>query len=143
MLQPIIAVLPCMTGVTRCEFSGCSPSTFGQLLAAFPDLSHVTICTDPEFGDMRLCDMASCGQLCSLTLEDCHSVTPMGLLAMCLRSPSLRVVKHELCKHLTPAAMNSVCGCARGTVSLWRCHDGFRLESDTCRKVHHSWHCSI
>lgn len=103
-LQQFFETLPRMTGITRVHLDQCLPEDVGLLLTVFADVEHLQLRID-SFDDISLAAVASSLQLVTLTLSDMTSVTPMGLLALCLRLPTLRSVTCEDCSQLTVPAL--------------------------------------
>lgn len=100
------ASLPCMIGVTRCTFSKLHADVpFGLLLHVFPDMQHLDLNTVGKFDDMQLQELTTCAHLTSLCLQSCKGFTPMGVLALCLRMPTLSSIQIFDCVQLQGRAL--------------------------------------
>lgn len=100
-----IAYLPRLTGITRCQIVYSSATYLQPLLAAFPDVKELYLLECKGLEDLGLCDVASCRQLLKLRLFAQPCLTPVGVLALCLRLPALRSISCERCDQLTPLSM--------------------------------------
>lgn len=107
LFPPLLAALPCMAGVERCEVQYCLSSDLGPLLAVFPDVRELSLLGMEEMGDVGMQALASCAKLTSLTLEGCSKATPIGLFALCTRLPGLCSVVHNTCTLLKAPALDS------------------------------------
>lgn len=108
-LQPFIDALPCMQRVTTCAFTRVQPAEFRPLFQAFPSLKHMQLFSQPVMDDVLLQEVAACSHLTKLVLWDCGHVSPMGLLALCLRLPSLELITYDVCALLIePFVQNCV-----------------------------------
>lgn len=106
----------------------------GLLLPLFPCLHTLQLMVE-NVDDVGLCLVAVCSQLHKLTLSLCHSVTPMGLYALCMRLPTLRSVVCNGCNQLKGCA---VVACAR----LLREH-GREVKLPHLSLVHTGQHATI
>lgn len=88
-----------MTGVLKCRLD-CLNANLLPMLRSFPDISHITITRSATLSDMDLQTLTAFPYLATLYLDKCNAVTPMGLLALCMRLPQLREVDAIRCAHL-------------------------------------------
>lgn len=91
--------LPCITGITQCVLN-CMDANLLPMLRAFPDLEAVNISHCNALTDLELHSLTACRKLQSIHLLRCHSVTPMGMLALCCQHPGLRMVGFDACEML-------------------------------------------
>lgn len=87
--QDVLDALPCMTGVTHCSFCRLDPSHLVRMLQVFPNVQNLTL---NDVDDVQLQELILCPGLTSLYLIGCKSVTHVGVVALCLRLPSLRTI---------------------------------------------------
>lgn len=111
---PLIATLPRMTGFTACQLESCTQEEMVGLLGVFPNMERLTLSFLHTMDDLGLRAVTSYGSLTQLKLDYCSSVTPMGLLALCLRLPSLTCVEYENCERLQQPELDKCVELLRG-----------------------------
>lgn len=115
LVQSVVAGLPCMTGAVRCELNCILLADAVALLHIFPDAEHVGLsCMEADSDDTVLRALSSCANITHLELCLCGKVTPMGLLALCMRVPQLRSVSHSCCAALAAPALKGFAERLRG-----------------------------
>ncbi|MEW5299657.1 MAG: hypothetical protein WDW36_002650 [Sanguina aurantia] len=112
-LQPFIASLPGMPGVSWLDVSGIEPADLASLLDKFPDLLELTLRGMVDMDDLELQQATAAKGITGLKMLFCHSITPMGLLALCQRLPMLRQV--------TCVVDHTINGCGLRQPDLDRC----------------------
>lgn len=116
----LLSSLPCMTGFTRFTLGKCHGYLLSHMLSAlprlFPDLQQLTcyMC----MGDIELSSLAACGNLRKLYLARCSTITPMGLIVLCMRLPGLSFVECERCRHLTKSALMTLAQLLQRPISI-------------------------
>lgn len=110
--EPLVqtALLPQMTGITRCMMWSLIPGELGSLLRLLPDVCEINLRNCSNFTDVELQQLAVCAQLTTLRLARCEDLTPMGLFAICLRLPQLR---HVVCAHCPQLERRRLEGCGQ------------------------------
>lgn len=108
-LQPFIASLPTMTGVTKLDLSCIEPADLASILHKFPDLQELMLRCQYNMNDVELQHAAAANKLVSLKFLICREVTPMGLLALCQRLPNL---SHVTCVDCTSVEQTDLDRCA-------------------------------
>lgn len=96
-VQAFIDGLPSMARVTNCSFVCVLPVDLGPLLSAFSSLLVVRISSPLHMDDVALQSVAACLRIKRLELCNCNHVSPMGLLALCQRLPSLQSIACQYC----------------------------------------------
>lgn len=110
LLQPFLAALPLMVGVTQCELVGLIDGQLSTALSLFPDVQTVGLVSMNDMSDVELQDLVVCRSLTAIVLTACNKVTPMGLLSLCQRLPNLLSVHHKECSCLTETSLE---GCVQ------------------------------
>lgn len=108
-LQPVIATLPCMTGMTACILVQCNSANMGLLLNLFPDIQYLVV-RSIDLDDVGLFPVASCKKLEKLHLFVCNGVTPIGVAMLCQNLPTLTSIACQECDQLPPDALAKCAG---------------------------------
>lgn len=101
--QIVMDAFPCMTLVKICHISDVAHTAIASILKAFPNVQQLELIDLDGLDDRSLQDLAACSKLTRLTLNNCHDVSPMGLVALCLRHPALVHVCCDLTNKLDEA----------------------------------------
>lgn len=94
----LLAALPCMPGVVSCDLHYFASSDLCQLLRVFPNAQQLTLswwgwdCGEGVLDDEDLHGLTQGSKLVKLCLVGCPSISPMGLMALCLQQPRIRCV---------------------------------------------------
>lgn len=94
----LLAALPCMPGVVSCDLHYFESSDLCQLLRVFPNAQQLTLsrwgwdCAEGDLDDEDLHGLTQCSKLVKLSLVRCPSISPMGLMALCLQQPRIQCV---------------------------------------------------
>lgn len=104
-IPSIIASLPQMRGVTRCEIQDCHTADLGPLIRVFPHMSRLTLCCMSNMDDVDLQLLDTCPMLAHLELRFCSMVTAIGVFSLCQRLPKLGMISSDCCIHLTEKAL--------------------------------------
>lgn len=93
-IQPLLAALSPLPGVTQCTFQGMGPTELWPLLQAFPDVEDLSLEFFEDLSDVELFGLTACApNLARLTLTYCRDPTPTGIVALCLRLDGLEYIK--------------------------------------------------
>lgn len=98
-LQAFILIRPCMTGYLHCKLI-CSSANLLPILSAFPDLQTLIIRGGVALTDLDLHALTACPQLRTIFVATFNSITPMGVLALCLHLPHLSCLEVFKCEKL-------------------------------------------
>lgn len=97
---PAFATLPCMTGITSCQWKNCGPAALHLLMQAFPDLTELFLHTD-LIDNVQLQELRKFPNLTALKLMECAHISPIGVLALYEHHPLLRGIECVQCPLIT------------------------------------------
>lgn len=98
--QSVLPTLPLMTGFTSCIIDSCETAVIQKLLGLFPDIRNLVI-AHLDLDDIQLVSvLVGLRKLIKLRICSCPKFGLNGLIALCLRLPSLCHVQCEGCDML-------------------------------------------
>lgn len=123
-LLPFFTALPCMPGVMECDVKNLRVAELGQIIRMFPGLRGLVLHSMPEMGDVELQVLETCAKLVFLGVRWMDNISPMGLLSLCHRQPSLRRVRCTQCVQLKEPVLNTCVTLLRRDVLITETDDG-------------------
>lgn len=100
-----VAALPCMPGVTRCGFEDFNATELKSLVDVFSNVRYLSLSNLKFLGDIDLQGLGACTSLKEPSLFGLDDLSMFGVLALCVRLPTLRKIRHSDCAEFVDTEM--------------------------------------